>query len=282
MAARTGLPSERHWSAVRLAVCWVLTAALVAGCGIPYPNHPPPRRGPLGQGPGGRPQPLALNPQQELQVGRRAEREILQEYQGRILPASDPEVGRVHRIMARLERAAAIEPLQREINLHIRGYTFQWEAHVLRDRKINAFSLPAGKIFVYTGLMRVVGTNDDFLATVLGHEMAHVLAHHGSERVAQEHSAGGILRSLSYSRMQEAEADHIGVFLMTFAGYNPDAAPEFWKRMHAAHGEEGQVPEILSDHPSDSSRIRSLRAWAPRARAAKEAFDEGRIAPPGR
>lgn len=271
---------DQRRMAGRLAICSVLlVTALLPGCGVPFPTEAPPQRGPLGQGPGGRPQPLALNPRQELEVGRRAYREVRQKYEDQLVPGNQPGVQRARHVLSRLERAAAIEPLQREINLRISGYTFEWELNVIRDPQINAFSLPAGKIFVLTGILRIVGGNDDYLATVLSHEMAHVLAHHSSERVAQEHSAGGILRSLSYSRMQEAEADHIGIFLMTFAGYNPDAAVEFWKRMRAAHGEGGQVPEILSDHPSDASRVRQLRAWAPRARAAKEAFDEERIAP---
>jgi len=204
----------------------------------------------------------------------------MQQFQGKILPADNPEVQRVRRVLAKLVRAAEIEPLQREINLHIQGYTFDWEANVIRDPQVNAFCLPAGKIFVFTGILRVIGTNNDYLAAVLSHEMAHALAHHASERLAREHAAGGIFTKLSYNRMQESEADHIGVFLMTFAGYDPDKAPEFWKRMRDAHGEGGEIPQILSDHPSDATRVRQLRAWAPRARAAKEAFDEGRIAPP--
>jgi len=256
-----------------------VATTLTAGCGFPVPMERPRQRGPVGEGPGRRQQPLALDPREELEVGRQAYREVMQKYQGKILPADNPEVERVRRVLAKLVRAAAIEPLQREINLHIRGYTFAWEANVIRDPQINAFCLPAGKIFVFTGILRVIGNNDNYLATVLSHEMAHALAHHASERVAREHSAGGILSTLSYNRMQESEADHIGVFLMTFAGYDPEAAPEFWKRMRAAH-EGGELPQILSDHPSDATRVRQLRAWAPRAQGAKEAFDEGRIAPP--
>jgi predicted Zn-dependent protease len=77
--------------------------------------------------------------------------------------------------------------------------------------------------------------------------------------------------------MQESEADHIGVFLMAFAGYDPARAVEFWQRMSQARGAQGEPPEFLSDHPSHDTRIRQLREWAPRARAAKKAFDEGRV-----
>jgi predicted Zn-dependent protease len=196
----------------------------------------------------------------------------------RVLPADTSETGRVRRVTERIARAGENEPLQREIKLRIRGYRFEWEANVVRDRQVNAFCLPAGKVFVFTGILPVVGDSDDRLATVLSHEIAHALAHHASERVARERGGGNILRSLSYDRMQESEADHIGVFLMTFAGYDPNRAVEFWERMHGAN-QGGSPPEFLSDHPSDEHRIANLREWAPKARAAKKAYDEGRIAP---
>ena len=226
-------------------------------------------------GPGGRVQPLALSPSQELAVGRRAYAEVIDDVRDRVLSDDDAQVNRVRGIVDRIARAAAIEPLQREILLRVKGYRFDWEVSVIRDRQVNAFCLPAGKMVVYTGILPVAA-NDDQLATVLGHEMAHALAHHASERVAREQSATNILRSLSYDRMQESEADHVGLFLMTFAGYDPDQAVAFWERMHAA-GAAGRPPEFLSDHPSDEHRIRNMRTWVPQARAAKKAFDEGRI-----
>jgi predicted Zn-dependent protease len=230
------------------------------------------------RGPGGRQQPLALSPQQELAVGRRAYQQVLGEFGDRALPPDSRAAERVRTVVTGLARAAEIEPLQREILLRVRGYRFEWEARVIRDDQINAFCLPAGKMVVFTGILPVAAT-DDQLATVLGHEMAHALAHHASERVAREQSGANILRSLSYDRMQESEADHIGLFLMTFAGYDPDQAVTFWERMHSATGGHGRPPEFLSDHPSDAHRARDLRAWVPRARAAKKAFDQGRIAP---
>jgi predicted Zn-dependent protease len=251
----------------------VLAVAAVFGCGRPD------GQGGGGEGPGGRRQPLALSPKQEWQVGQRAYREILGEYQRKILPDTSPEAVRVRRIMGRLARAAEIEPLQREINLRTHGYRFEWQTHVVRDRQVNAFCLPAGYIFVHTGILEVAGDSDDQLATVLSHEAAHALAHHASERVAREQTSGGILGSLSYNRMQESEADHIGVFLMAFAGYDPNQAPVFWQRMGRISGARGGMPEFLSSHPSDERRMRDLREWAPDARAAKRAYDEGRVAP---
>jgi len=239
-----------------------------------------------GEGPGHRAQQLALSPQQELEVGRQAYREILEKYRGRILRAEDERVRRSRHVTARIVKAVGIEPLQREINLRIAGYRFEWEVNVLEDGQINAFCLPGGKIAVFTGLFSVV-QNDDQLATVLSHEIAHALAHHASERIAHAHDGpqGSQIVSLfidkKHDREQEAEADKIGVFLMTFAGYDPREAIVFWERMAQAH-RGGAPPEILSDHPSDAHRIEAMKDNVRRALAGKQAFDEGRIAPPAR
>ncbi|HZT80226.1 MAG TPA: M48 family metallopeptidase [Gemmataceae bacterium] len=267
-------PVRSRSGRLALALCAALS---VSGCGFP------PEEG-GGQGPGHRQQPLALSPRQELELGRDAYREVLthpQKY-GRALPADSPEVERVRRVMRRLVAASRIEPLQREINLRVQGYRFEWEVNVLRNRQINAFCLPGGKMVVFTGILPVAA-NDDQLATVLSHEMAHALAHHSSERVARDQNGqASFLMSKKYDRMQESEADHIGLFLMTFAGYDPDEAVRFWRRM-AEVSQGGQLPEIFSDHPSDARRIQDMRRWVPQAKAALEAYKEGRIAPaPGR
>src|SRR5262249_32818808 len=155
------------------------------------------------------------------------------------------------------------------------GCRFEWEVAVVRDRQANAFCLPAGKIVVFTGILPIT-ENDAQLATVLSHEIAHALAHHASERIALEQREGrGILatlQNLSHSRQQELEADHIGVFLMTFAGYDPEEAVRFWVRMQKATGQGRQVPAFLSDHPSDRERIRKMQQWVPWAQKAKRAF----------
>lgn len=240
---------------------------LLTGCFAP----------PAGTGPGRREQPLALTPSQELQIGRKAYREILQNAP---VIESGEQVEQVRRVSERIARAVRIEPLQREINLQLDGYQFEWEYSVVRENQANAFCLPGGKIVVLTGLLDIV-KSDGQLAAVIAHEVAHALAHHASERIARQRTVGRGLLSLSYNRQQETEADHIGLFLMTFAGYDPNEAVEFWEEMQSAHVGQLHLPEIISDHPNDKRRMQQLQAWVGPAIAAKQAFDAGRILPAG-
>ena len=276
---------------VILAIC-LAGAATIPGCSSG-----------TGEGPGGRVQALGLTPEQELSLGEQAYKEVLSK--SRVL-RSGPEVERVRAIGQRLVNAAEIEPLQREINLRIQGYRFDWEFNVLDSNQVNAFCLPGGKVAVFTGLLRVA-EKDDWLATVMAHEIAHALAHHASERLAQQQkleraaeaaagflgrmdpqereeligllAAGTRLGSLPFDRRQESEADHIGLFLMTFAGFDPHEALRFWERMQEISQRRGRMPEILSDHPSDARRIAQIQEWVPQALAAKKALDEGRVLP---
>jgi metalloendopeptidase OMA1, mitochondrial len=273
MAASSALRSANVNSdrRIRRMVC-VLCVAALTGLGCTDD-------GGRGEGPGHRAQVLALDPQRELQLGRQAYREILSNPSkyGEVLPNDAPETQRVHDVARRIIAAAGIEPLQREINLH--PSRFEWEIHVLDNPQINAFCLPGGKMAVFTGLLRVV-ENDDQLATVISHETAHALAHHVSERIAHQNSGQGalaMLRGKAFDRDQEAEADHIGVFLMPFAGYNPDEAVHLWQRMEQISARQPQLPPILSDHPSNAQRMRNMAGWVPRAKAAKKKYDEGKI-----
>lgn len=285
-------------------MAFILILGVAAGMISPGCEAAPP------QGPGRRPQALALSPQSELSLGKQAYQEVLKQYRRR--PDSDPAVRKVREVGGNIERAAAIEPLQREINLRLKGYLFEWEYNVLENNQVNAFCMPGGKVAVFTGLLPVVETNGqidgDLLATVLAHEIAHALAHHSSERIARQQkyqtalealngalggmepekrkqligvlSAGAQVGSLPYERQQEAEADHIGLFLMTFAGYDPNAAVKLWERMRERSSQGGQLPEILSDHPSDGHRIAKLKRWVSSAQNALAAYKAGRIAPP--
>ena len=246
---------------------------LVTGC------SPPPLGPTKGPGPGGRAQDLALSPEQERALGAKAYAEFLSKAQ-RV--RSGPAVARVNLVGRKIAKAAEIEPLQREVNLRVRGFQFDWEFNVVQDKQINAFCLPGGKVVVFTGLLPVAA-NDAQLATVMSHEIAHALAHHSSERIArQQRDGGGLWEAFvgkSHDRQQESEADHIGLFLMTFAGYDPEQAIRFWERMQQATSGGSRPPEILSDHPSDARRIAQMGIWIGPAKAAKRALDEGRIKP---
>lgn len=167
------------------------------------------------------------------------------------------------------------------------GFT-EWEVVVFDSDQINAFALPAGKIGVYTGLLKVA-KNQDQLATVIGHEIAHVLADHSNERLSQSQIANAGLQItnvalgsseyaqytgvtmaalglgvqygvlLPYGRTQESEADIVGLELMAKAGFNPNESISLWKNMAAASG-GNQPPELLSTHPSHSTRIQDLQS----------------------
>lgn len=162
----------------------------------------------------------------------------------------------------------------------------QWETVVFRDKAVNAFALPSGKIGVYTGLMKVA-ENAEQLAAVIGHEVGHVIAQHGNERVSQGFLVQGSMVLLSgalgdkkstknkaimgalglgaqfgvllpHSRTHESEADLIGLDLMAKAGFDPRESIQLWKNMGKAGGNQG--PEFLSTHPSHKTRIKDLKS----------------------
>ncbi|MBI1239894.1 MAG: M48 family metalloprotease [Alphaproteobacteria bacterium] len=156
-----------------------------------------------------------------------------------------------------------------------------WEYTVFEDSAINAFVLPGGKVGFNTGILKLM-SNDSQLATVMGHEVSHVLGRHAAERYSQGlvsnlalqgaqaggASAGvaqilglglqvGVL--LPFSRQHETEADILGIRLMHRAGYNVNEAVTFWEKMAAESRKRGRPPEFLSTHPSDETRIANIR-----------------------
>lgn len=202
--------------------------------------------------------------------------------------ALDPEkMAMVNRVGWRLARAT--EDYMQAINQPI---DYQWEFNLIESDQINAWCMPGGKVAVYTGILPV--TRDDAgLAVVLGHEIAHALARHSNERMSQALVVQGIgaglavaLREkpaqtqalflglyqggtsvglvLPHSRMQESEADHIGLIIMAMAGYDPRAAIPFWERMAAASTGQ-RPPEFLSTHPEPATRIANLQRIIPEA-----------------
>jgi predicted Zn-dependent protease len=164
----------------------------------------------------------------------------------------------------------------------------QWEFVIFNDdATVNAFALPGGKVGVYTGLIKL-SASDDEIAVVIGHEVAHVTSRHGGERVSQAKLAqtigsgidayaadkkygkaastifgvGAQAGLLGYSRLQETEADVIGLRFAANAGYDPRAAAAFWRKMQAKSGGKNTF-KWLSTHPPTSERIAKLEEIAP-------------------
>lgn len=188
------------------------------------------------------------------------------------------------RIQTAVERYFATSGLQGQLA------NYQWEFNLVEDKQVNAWCMPGGKVVVYSGLLPVA-KDDAGLAVVMGHEIAHAVAEHGNERMSQGLIAqmGGVALStalstkpaatqqlwmsvygagaqygaiLPYGRMQESEADHLGLVFMTMAGYDPAAAIPFWERMAA--GKSAQAPpEFLSTHPSSATRLANIRRLIP-------------------
>jgi predicted Zn-dependent protease len=185
----------------------------------------------------------------------------------------------------------AVERYLRENNQSdlIEGYN--WEFNLIEDDQVNAWCMPGGKVAFYSGIMPVC-QDENGVAVVMGHEVAHAIARHGNERMSQGlvQQFGGIALQvalsekpaetqalymqaygigsqvgviLPFSRTHESEADRLGLIFMAMAGYNPAGAPEFWKRMAALGGQA--PPEFLSTHPSNQTRISNLNKWMPEA-----------------
>ncbi len=226
----------------------------------------------------GRSQFIIITQSQENEMGLTAFKEVLKNEQISTNQSYNNAVTRVG------QRIAAVSDTQ----------NYKWGFKVIEDdEQINAFALPGGKVAVYTGILPVAET-DAGLATVMAHEVAHVAARHGGERVStgilaqlgavgvgaamggsdpfvyeavmQAYGLGanvGVL--LPFSRSQESEADRIGLVYMAKAGYDPREAVAFWQRMDEAVKGNPQPPEFLSTHPGYGTRIRNLQQWLPEA-----------------
>ena len=161
---------------------------------------------------------------------------------------------------------------------------WNWQVNVINEDTINAWCMPGGRIVVYSGIIKRLDLTDAQLAAVMGHEMAHALREHSREQASTDQiknigifavaAAAGLgdagaqalnlaseyTISLPFSRSHETEADHIGTELMARAGYDPNEAVKVWEKMTKISG--GRVPEILSTHPSNESRIKDLKEIA--------------------
>ncbi|KAJ5364514.1 T-complex protein 1 subunit theta [Penicillium cataractarum] len=207
----------------------------------------------------------------ELKMGAQSYREVLAQSQGRVLPDNHPLAQMVNRVLQRLIPQAPIEGAD-------------WRVHVIvDDGNANAFVLPGGKVFVYTGILPIC-QDEDGLAAVLGHEIAHVVARHPAERMSNSFLTLGtvflisllfdvsgnlssmlvnLMWSLPNSRTQEAEADNIGLMMMAKACFNPEAAVRLWHRMQEQ--EKSAPPQFMSTHPSSYNREEAIRGWLEKA-----------------
>ncbi|MBF0309728.1 MAG: M48 family metalloprotease [Magnetococcales bacterium] len=192
----------------------------------------------------------------------------------------------VKRVGRRIQ--GAVERYMEQQGQKQRLANYQWSFDLVEDDEINAFCMPGGKVVFLTGILEYT-RDEEGVAAVMGHEIAHAIANHGGERMSQsllvevgaavleaatEDSKAGPLLGLAYglgtqfgvmlpfSRLHESEADHMGLIFMAMAGYDPSKAVDFWKRM----SQKGQsVPEFFSTHPSDETRIEEIRKLLPKA-----------------
>lgn len=226
----------------------------------------------------GRRQLSIMSAAQETQLGNQAYASLTR----RSLIAHDTRANAIVREVGRRIADAADQP------------SWTWELTLFDDREqVNAWALPGGKVGVYTGIFPVA-EHEAGLATVVGHEVAHALAHHSAERASQQTflgliagglaaaadvtlgGSGGLAQQtlslgaqlgilLPFSRAQESEADEIGLILMAKAGYDPRAALGVWDRMAAVERQQATPPEFLSTHPSYGTRVARIEAALPRA-----------------
>lgn len=205
------------------------------------------------------------------------------------LSTNTEQTAMVKRVGGRIQ--AAVEKYFADHNLSSELDGYKWEFNLVESPEVNAWCMPGGKVVVYTGILPI--TRDEAgLAVVMGHEIAHAVAQHGNERMSQQmlQQLGGVALSvalknepettrnifgaaygigtevgvmLPFSRTHESEADHLGLIFMAMAGYDPNAAIDFWTRMAAQSGPK--PPEFLSTHPSDETRIADIRKELPEA-----------------
>ena len=186
----------------------------------------------------------------------------------------------------------AVDRFMRANNMVSEANSYKWEFNLIEDKTVNAWCMPGGKVVFYTGIMPICANNNG-VAAVMGHEVAHAFAKHGQERMSQGkmQQIGGLavalgtsqkdtktqqiwntafgvttgLGVLKFSRVHEQEADRLGLVFMIMAGYDGAEAAEVWVRMREKANGKSQ-PEILSTHPSNASRIQDLKTYLPTAR----------------
>ncbi len=196
----------------------------------------------------------------------------------------------VKRVGVRIQHAVESYMNSHDMKDQLAGY--KWEFNLVENKEVNAWCMPGGKVCVYSGILPVT-QDENGLAVVLGHEISHAVARHGTERMSQGLLAQGLGEGLAvalhnqpaqtqqlwmtafgvgaqvgvllpFSRTQESEADRLGLIFMAMAGYDPRGAVTFWQRM-ASQSEGGKPPEFLSTHPADETRIAQIQKEMPEA-----------------
>ncbi len=210
--------------------------------------------------------------------------------QSKIVPNSNAQTEMVKRVGSRI--ATAITKYYTDKGLGAQFADYKWEYNLVESKDVNAWCMPGGKIVVYTGILPIT-QNENALAVVMGHEIAHAVAEHGKERMSQQlaQQLGGVALAvavsakpqetqdlyaqafgvgstvfgiLPHSRKQELESDKLGLLYSALAGYDPREAVPFWGRM--SNLSQGQKPpEFLSTHPAEETRIAKLQAYMPEA-----------------
>ena len=191
----------------------------------------------------------------------------------------------------------AVDKFMRANGMESEANAYQWEFNLVEDEAVNAWCLPGGKVVFYTGIMPVCA-NEDGLAAVMGHEIAHAFAKHGQERMTSAigqqlggaavalgtkdskntklwnmaYGIGSQVGMLAFSRTHETEADKLGLVFMIMAGYDGEEAAELWVRMSEQTNKKSP-PEFLSTHPSNQSRINTLKAYLPEAKRLAAKFN---------
>ena len=232
---------------------------------------------------------LSLVPESELQLMAVSQYGEFLSANKVLNPSSSSDAAMVDRVGARISTAITRYYQAQGQQSVIEGYN--WEFNTIESKEANAWCMPGGKVVVYTGLLPITQT-ETALAIVVGHEIAHAIAKHGSERMSQGmmQQLGGVALQvaisqepqqtqnlfmqaygigstvgavLPWSRQQETEADKYGLMFAAMAGYNPQEAIPFWERMANAGG--ANPPEFLSTHPSNQTRIKKLKQFMPEA-----------------
>jgi predicted Zn-dependent protease len=196
---------------------------------------------------------------------------------GALAPDGHPQLQRLHTIAQKL--------IPHTASWNSRSRDWKWQVNLIGSKQINAWCMPGGKIAFYTGILDQLKLNDDEVAMIMGHEMAHALREHARERLAKSQATsiglsiasqllglgslgdvaanlGTQLLTLKYSRDDETESDLVGLEIAARGGYRPEASVSLWQKMQAASGNGS--PSFLSTHPSGANRIQELEANLPK------------------